>query len=120
MIPPPVIWSSLAVYGETGIIQFRAREKSAVVISTCGEHPVIGEQRRRVEAPSIIEAACDRPISRGRVVNFGARERVAAAKAACDQHLAIAKQCCGMMPAGNTEAAGRCPISGSRVVEFRA
>src|SRR6266581_3095516 len=108
------------VYGGTGIIQFRTREKAAVAISTTDEHEAKGEQRRRVEAPSIIEAACDRPISRGRVVNFRARERAGPESAACDQHPPIAKQCCGMAPAGNIEAAGRRPISGGRVVEFRA
>ena len=79
------------VYGGTGIKQFRTREKAAVVISTCDEHDAIGEQRRRVEAPSIIEAACDRPISRGRVVNFRARESSGPESAACDQHPAYRK-----------------------------
>ena len=73
-----------------------------------------------MESPRIIEAACDRPISRGRIVNFRARDRAAAVNATCDQHLAIAKQCCGMAPAGKIEAASRCPIAGGRVVEFGA
>jgi len=59
----------------SGTIKFRTRENVAVVISTCGEHPAIGEQRRRVEEPSIIEAPCDRPISRGRIVATGHDER---------------------------------------------
>jgi hypothetical protein len=121
MIWPTGIWSSLTACGGTGIIQFRTRQKAAAgANSTCNEQPATEEQRRAVEAPSIIEAACDGPISRGRVVNFRARERVAAVKATCDQHPPIAKQCCGMAPAGNIHAAGRRPISGGRVVEFRA
>ena len=105
----------------TGIVQFRGRENVVVGFSTCGEHPAIGEQCLSAEAPSIIEAACDRPISRGRVVNFRARERaVAAANATCDQHLTIGQQCFVVAPAANVETAGRCPISGRRVVNFCA
>src|SRR6266851_843571 len=67
-----------------GAIQFRSRDKGAIIISTRREHAAVGEQRRRVEAASIIEAGCGRPISGGRIVNFRASQRVPAAKATCN------------------------------------
>ncbi len=89
--PATGIWSIPKAFGGTGIIQFRTREKAAAgAISTCDEHEATGEQRRGVEGPSIIEAACDRPISQGRIVQFRGRDRAFAANATCDQHLAIA------------------------------
>jgi hypothetical protein len=78
--PATGLLSSPTACGDTGFIQFRSRQKTApaaFTIATCDEHDAMGEERRAVEAPSIIKAACDRPISRGRIVNFRARDRTA-------------------------------------------
>jgi hypothetical protein len=56
------IWSSLTACGGPGSYNSALARTSRLLISTCGEHPAIGEQRRRVEEPSTIEAAYDRPI----------------------------------------------------------
>ena len=56
------------------VVQFRARQWSLVGMvgpTSRDQHPAIAEQRRRVEQPTIIEAACDRPISGGRIVATG-------------------------------------------------
>src|SRR5215211_577181 len=62
------------------------------------QHPAVGEQCRRVEQPTIIKVACDRPIAGGRIVNFRACESGVWkntrtwSRATRDQHSAIIKQ----------------------------
>src|SRR5215472_6625182 len=83
------------------------------------QHFAIGEQSRRVEQPTIIETACDRPSSRSRIVKFRARESGVWkslrtwSRTACDQHPAIGEQCGRVIIPGIIEAAGKLPLKGS-------
>src|SRR5262245_34103343 len=62
------------------------------------QHLAVGEQCRSVKQPTVIEAACDRPISRARIVDFRACESWewkgprAWSRTACDQHPPIKEQ----------------------------
>src|SRR6267154_612293 len=89
------------------------------------QHPAIEEQRRRVEQPTIIEVACDRPIPRGLIVKLRACESGVWkslrtwSRTTCDQHPAIREHRRRVrvrrrvISPRNIEAAGKLPLKGS-------
>src|SRR5436305_1066385 len=78
----------------------------------------VKQQRRRVEHPSIGEAACERPSSRGVIVKFCACD-LGVLKGlrticctGCDQYPAIGEQRRRVIIPGNIEVAGKFPLKG--------
>src|SRR5439155_13088296 len=102
------------------VIDFRARENSAAVDAAYDQHLAIGQQRRRVLEPTLIEAARQSPILGGWMVDFRARQRVAVAiGASCDQHRALGEEGCSVEVTANIGPASVGPHPGGWVVDFR-
>ena len=110
-----------AAESEADIVEFRARESVAVIVTTAGdEHLAVGQERRRMEFASGGEAAGGTPCSARQIVEFRAREREETIITACDEHFAVGQQRRRVALALGGEAAGGRPGPARRIVEFRA
>ena len=74
------------------VVEFRAGEIAAAIVSSCDQHFAVGQQRRRVLIACGVEAPGGTSRSRRRVVEFRACENSRRRLSACDEHLAVVQQ----------------------------